>query len=59
VVALRKALFPRAQYLRLDSSGFEVALRQNRDRIKGDDVAEFRWGSHNDGPVIEVLYVPE
>ena len=53
------ALFPRSRYLRLDPSGFEVRLRQNRDRIKWDDVAEFRWSSHNDAPVIEVLYVPE
>ena len=58
-ISLRAALFPRSRYIRLDPSGFEVVLRQNRDRIKWDDVAEFRWGSHNDAPVIEVLYVPE
>ena len=57
--SLRTALFPRSRYLRLDPSGFEVGLRQNRDRIEWDDVAEFRWGSHNDAPVIEVLYVPD
>jgi hypothetical protein len=57
--SLRTALFPRSRYLHLDSSGFEVGLRQNRDRIKWDDVAEFRWSSQNDGPVIEVLYVQE
>ena len=58
-VSLRTALFPRSRYLRLDSSGFEVGSRQTRDRIKWDDVAEFRWGAQGDGPVIEVLYVQE
>jgi len=51
---------PRSRYLRLDSSGFEVGnLRHKRDRVKWDDVAEFRWGSHNDAPVIEIEYVPD
>jgi len=59
IVSLRKALFPPARYLRLDSNGFEVAVRHNRDRIKWDDVAEFRSGPPNDDPVIEVLYVSE
>jgi hypothetical protein len=57
--SLRTALFPRSRYLRLDATGFEVCLRNSRDRIKWDDVAEFRWSSHSDGPVIEVLYVQE
>lgn len=59
MVSLRKALFPRTRYLSLDLSGVEVALRQNRDRIDREDVAGFRWGSHNDGLVIEMLYVSE
>jgi hypothetical protein len=57
--SMRTALFPRSRYLRLDANGFEVGMRNNRDRIKWDEVAEFRWGPHNDGPVIEVLYVAE
>lgn len=51
---------PKSRYLRLDSSGFEVGgLRRDRDRVKWDDVAEFRWGLHNDAPVIEIEYRPE
>jgi hypothetical protein len=59
-VSLPVVLSPRARYLRLDSSGFEVGgLRRDIDRVKWDDVAEFRWGLHNDAPVIEIEYVPE
>jgi hypothetical protein len=58
--SLPVALSPRSRYLRLDSSGFEVGgLRRRRDRVSWDDVAEFRWGLHNDAPVIEIEYMPE
>ena len=59
-MSLPIALSPKSRYLRLDPSGFEVGgLRRRRDRVKWDDVAEFRWGLHNDAPVIEIEYVPE
>jgi len=59
-MSLPIALSPRSRYLRLDSSGFEVGgLRSRSDRVKWDDVAEFRWGLRNDAPVIEIEYVPE
>jgi hypothetical protein len=51
---------PKSRYLRLDPSGFEVVgLRRRRERVKWDDVAEFRWGVYNDAPVIEIEYKPE
>jgi hypothetical protein len=51
---------PKSRYLRLDSNGFEVGgLRRDRDRVNWDDVAEFRWGLHNDAPVIEIEYKPD
>jgi hypothetical protein len=59
-MSLPVVLSPRSRYLRLDSSGFEVGeLHPGRDRVRWDDVAEFRWGLHNDAPVIEIEYLPE
>jgi hypothetical protein len=59
VVSLPVAVSPRSRYLRLDSDGFEVASRRDKDRVSWSDVAEFRWGLHNDAKVIEIEYVPE
>lgn len=59
-VSLPVALSPKSRYLHLDPSGFEVGgLRRDRDRVQWDDVVEFRWGLHNDAPVIEIEYRPE
>lgn len=59
-MSLPVVLSPRSRYLRLDSSGFEVGdLHPSHDRVRWADVAEFRWGLHNDAPVIEIEYVPE
>ena len=59
-VSLPVVLSPRTRYLHLDSSGFDVGdLHPSRDRVQWDDVAEFRWGLHNDAPVIEIEYMPE
>jgi len=59
-VSLPVVLSPRSRYLHLDPSGFEVGdLHPDRDRVQWDDVAEFRWGLHNDAPVIEIEYMPE
>lgn len=59
VLSLPVAVSPRLRYLRLDSDGFEVASRRDKDRVNWGDVAEFRWGLHNDAKVIEIEYVPE
>lgn len=58
-VSLPVAVSPRSRYLRLDSVGFEVASRSDKDRVNWGDVAEFRWGLHNDAKIIEIEYAPE
>jgi hypothetical protein len=58
VVSLPTAISPRKVYVQLDSTGFEVASRRDKDRIQWHDVAEFRRGFYNDRPVIEIEYAP-
>jgi hypothetical protein len=58
-MSLPMVFAPRSRYLQLDPDGFEVCFRRDKDRIKWDDVAEFRWGFHNDAPVIEIEYVAD